>query len=98
MLEHWIDSDLYARQGKAANNFKATLPPPQSDLAQQILKDPYIFDFLTLHADALERDLEDGLTGHITGQLPTVQQIEAELSSTRPKNPPQPSRKKGCKA
>ena len=66
MLEHWIDSDLYARQGKAANNFKATLPLPQSDLAQQILKDPYNFDFLTLHTDALERDLEDGLTGHIT--------------------------------
>lgn len=66
MLEHWIDSDLYARQGKAANNFQATLPPPQSELAQQILKDPYNFDFLTLHADAIERELEDGLIGHIT--------------------------------
>lgn len=66
MLEHWIDSDLYARQGQAANNFKATLPPEQSDLAQQILKDPYNFDFLTLHADAVERELEDGLMGHVT--------------------------------
>ncbi len=66
MLEHWIDSDLYARQGKAITNFSTALPPAQSDLAQQIIKDPYNFDFLTLHADAAERDLEDGLLEHIT--------------------------------
>lgn len=66
MLEHWIESDLYARHGKAVTNFKAALPPPQSDLAQQVLKDPYNFDFLTLHAEAMERELEEGLTEHIT--------------------------------
>ncbi|MCE9554598.1 MAG: PDDEXK nuclease domain-containing protein [Planctomycetes bacterium] len=66
MLEHWIESDLYARQGKAVTNFSATMPPAQSDLAQQIVKDPYSFDFLTLHAEAMERELEEGLLDHIT--------------------------------
>ena len=47
-----IESDLFGRQGKAISNFAQTLPPPQSDLAQQSLKDPYLFDFLTLHDDA----------------------------------------------
>jgi predicted nuclease of restriction endonuclease-like (RecB) superfamily len=40
-----IESGLYGRQGKALTNFQATLPPPQSDLAQQLIKDPYNFDF-----------------------------------------------------
>lgn len=40
MLEHWIESNLYARQGKAVTNFKNALPPPQSDLANQIVRDP----------------------------------------------------------
>ncbi len=56
-----IESGLYQRQGKAITNFVATLPSPQSDLAQESLKDPYLFDFLTLHEDAVERDLEHGL-------------------------------------
>ena len=60
-----IDSDLHERQGAAPTNFDRTLPPPQSDLARQAVKDPYCFDFLTLHQDALERELELGLVGHI---------------------------------
>jgi len=56
---------LYARQGKALTNFDRTLPPPQSDLAQQALKDPYVFDFLTLGDDARERELEAGLPTHV---------------------------------
>lgn len=60
-----IESGLYARQGKASTNFSATLPNPQSELAQQSLKDPYLFDFLTLHDDAIERDLEQGLVNHV---------------------------------
>ena len=60
-----IENGLYGRQGKATTNFSATLPNPQSDLAQQSLKDPYLFDFLTLHDDAVERDLERGLVDHI---------------------------------
>jgi predicted nuclease of restriction endonuclease-like (RecB) superfamily len=65
MLVHWIESDLYSRQGKAITNFHATLPPPQSDLAAQIVKDPYSFEFLTLRTDAEERELEHGLLDHI---------------------------------
>jgi len=60
-----IESDLYGRQGKAISNFAGTLPAPQSDLAQQSLKDPYVFDFLTLHEEAVERELETGLVDHI---------------------------------
>ncbi len=60
-----IESDLYGRQGKAITNFPVTLPAPQSDLALQTLKDPYVFDFLTLHDDAIERDLEQGLVNHV---------------------------------
>jgi predicted nuclease of restriction endonuclease-like (RecB) superfamily len=65
LLVHWIESDLYSRQGRAITNFDRTLPPPQSDLAKQLLKDPYNFDFLTLAADAAERDLEKGLLDHV---------------------------------
>lgn len=60
-----IESDLYGRQGKAISNFAKRLPAPQSDLAQQSLKDPYLFDFLTLREEGVERDLEEGLIGHI---------------------------------
>lgn len=65
VLVHQIESDLFKRQGKAVTNFQATLPPPQSDLAQQVLKDPYNFDFLTLDPDARERELEQGLLAHL---------------------------------
>ena len=60
-----IESGLYRRQGKALTNFQAALPTPQSDLAQQIIKDPYNFDFLTLATEARERDLEQGLLAHL---------------------------------
>lgn len=65
VLVHQIESQLYQRQGKALTNFAQTLPAPQSELAQQLLKDPYTFDFLTLGAAALERDLERGLLAHL---------------------------------
>jgi predicted nuclease of restriction endonuclease-like (RecB) superfamily len=60
-----IEQRAHLRAGKAVTNFAATLPPPQSDLAQQTLKDPYLFDFLTLDAAARERELEQGLADHI---------------------------------
>jgi predicted nuclease of restriction endonuclease-like (RecB) superfamily len=60
-----IESGLYRRQGKAITNFQATLPTPQSDLAQQLIKDPYNFDFLTLTQEAQERDLERQLLIHL---------------------------------
>lgn len=65
VLVHQIDSDLFARQGSALTNFARTLPAEQSELAQQILKDPYTFDFLSLGPEMLERDLEHGLIEHL---------------------------------
>lgn len=61
-----IESKLYERQGKAITNFKNTLPSPQSDMAEQALKDPYLFDFVTLASGAHERNIEDQLVVHIT--------------------------------
>lgn len=66
VLVHQIESRLLERQGNAATNFAQTLPSPQSELAQQTLKDPYIFDFLSIGADAHERDIEQALTQHIS--------------------------------
>jgi predicted nuclease of restriction endonuclease-like (RecB) superfamily len=65
VLVHQIESGLYQRQGKALTNFEVTLPAPQSELAQQALKDPYNFDFLTLAEDAREKELEAGLLEHL---------------------------------
>lgn len=61
-----IKSDLYRRQGKAVTNFKNTLPDPQSDLATQTIKDPYVFDFMTLSKPFKEKDIENQLISHIT--------------------------------
>jgi predicted nuclease of restriction endonuclease-like (RecB) superfamily len=60
-----IESRLHERQGQALTNFTRTLPKPTSDLAQQTLKDPYVFDFLTLGKAARERQLEQGLMDHV---------------------------------
>jgi len=61
-----LKSNLYARAGKAVTNFSRTLPLPQSDLAQQTLKDPYTFDFMAMTAPFNELDVERQLTQHIT--------------------------------
>lgn len=61
-----LKSNLYARAGKAVTNFSWTLPLPQSDLAQQTLKDPYTFDFMAITAPYNEMDVERQLTQHIT--------------------------------
>lgn len=60
-----IESGLYQRMGSAVTNFDRALPSPQSDLAQQLLKDPYNFGFLSLSQAAQERDLERALITHI---------------------------------
>jgi len=66
MLVMQIETRLHERQGNAITNFPDRLPPPQSDLARDTLKDPYIFDFLGLTEDAKERDIEHALTQHVT--------------------------------
>lgn len=60
-----IKSNLYQRQGSAITNFSNTLPEPFSDLAQQTLKDPYVFDFLQLSESYKEKDIENQLVNHI---------------------------------
>jgi predicted nuclease of restriction endonuclease-like (RecB) superfamily len=65
VLVHQIESGLLRRQGKASTNFTRTLPAPQSDLAQQEVKDPYNFEFLTLAEQAHERNLERALIFHL---------------------------------
>lgn len=65
VLVQQVESNLYQRQGDAVTNFDRILPQPQSDLAQQIIKDPYNFSFVTVGDDPLERDLEQNLIDHI---------------------------------
>jgi len=60
-----IKSQAHTRQGAAVTNFAARLPPPHSDMAQQALKDPYVFNFLTLEAPFRERELEGHLLVHL---------------------------------
>lgn len=66
VLLNFLNTDLYERSGKAISNFGQTLPTLQSDLAQQVTKDPYVFNFLTLTEDYNERELEDALVANVT--------------------------------
>ena len=65
ILELQIDGQAHERQGKALTNFKATLPPDDSDMAGQIFKDPYLFDFLGTADPRREREVEQALVDHI---------------------------------
>ena len=72
VLEYQIETDLYNRQGKAVTNFNLTLPTPQSDLANEIMKSPYNFAFIRLSEKAREADLEKALVQHISQFLPEL--------------------------
>ena len=65
VLLNFLDTDLYERQGKAITNFNLTLPAMQSDLAQEITKDPYKLDFITLTQSYNEKELKDALMDNI---------------------------------
>ena len=65
VLIHQMDLKLFDRQGKSITNFSRTLPSPTSDLAKETLKDPYLFDFLSLSEEVREREIEDALITHI---------------------------------
>lgn len=69
VMVHQIESGLIRRQGHAITNFQATLPSPQSDMARETMKDPYLFDFLSIGEEAHERELEHELVRHITNFL-----------------------------
>lgn len=60
-----IEGRLHERQGKALTNFPATLPPADSDMAAQVFKDPYLFDFLGTADPRREREVEQALVDHI---------------------------------
>jgi predicted nuclease of restriction endonuclease-like (RecB) superfamily len=68
VLVHQIESNLHERQAlpEKTTNFKNTLPAAQSDLAQEMIKDPYKFDFLSLDEEVKELELEKALTTHMT--------------------------------
>lgn len=66
VLVHQIESDLMSRQGRAITNFDNTLPSPNSELAQETFKSPYIFDFLNLSERSRERDIENALVEQVT--------------------------------
>lgn len=74
VLQNFLDTDLYERQGKAVTNFALTLPEPQSDLAQEMTRDPYNFDFLTIRACYDEKELKVAL-------MDNVQRLLMELGS-----------------
>ena len=71
VLVHQIESNLYARQATAdkISNFENRLPAPQSELATQMMKDPYIFDFIPFKVDMLERDIENAMVAEVTKLL-----------------------------
>ena len=65
VLMHFMDTSLYERQGKAVSNFAVALPEPDSDLAQEVTKDPYCFDFIALTPKYREKELKDAMMAHI---------------------------------
>lgn len=69
VLLNFLDTKLFDRQGKAVTNFELTLPSARSDLAQELTKDPYNFDFITLTQNYNEKELKDALMDNITAFL-----------------------------
>ena len=65
VLLNFLDTNLYERQGKAINNFQESLPNVQSDLAKEITKDPYNFDFISIREGYNEKELKDALMDSI---------------------------------
>ena len=69
VMWHHISTTLHQRSGNAVTNFEQRLPSPDSELAQQTLRDPYLFDFLGVSEEALERDIESAMVRHVTKLL-----------------------------
>ena len=83
ILAVMIKSNAHGRQGAAVTNFDMRLPEPHAQLAKDTLKDPYIFDFLTLDKPIgiSEYELTRALPDNLKSVLPTIEEIEAELSA-----------------
>ena len=69
VLSNFLDTNLYEREGRAPNNFELTLPKENSDLAREIVKDPYSFDFLAMTDGFKERELKNALVKNIRSFL-----------------------------
>lgn len=90
VLVHHIDGQFHTRAGRAITNFARTLPPPDSDLAQQATRDPYLFDFVGSADVRREHDLEGALTDHVEKFLLELgqgfafvgRQVHLEISDT----------------
>ena len=65
VLNNFLDTNLFEREGKAINNFEIKLPKLESDLAKQVVKDPYNFDFLTIRKDYDEKELKEKIVENI---------------------------------
>jgi hypothetical protein len=65
VLLNFLDTKLHERQGKAVSNFSVALPEADSDLAQEVTKDPYCFDFIALTPKYREKELKDAMMAHI---------------------------------
>lgn len=80
-LTAMIKGRAHDRQGQAISNFASRLPAPQSELARQLLKDPYLFDFLTLEEPFHERELETGLVRHnVSGNPVAIEKACDEIA------------------
>jgi predicted nuclease of restriction endonuclease-like (RecB) superfamily len=86
VLVQQLETRLYQRQGRALTNFDRTLPAPQSDLAQQMVKDPYHFDFLGIGKEMRERDLEKALTTQLRDMILELGKGFAFVGSQYPLN------------
>ncbi len=81
VLLNFLDTNLFERQGQAITIFKYTLPKDTGDLAQEITKDPYNFDFITICRGYNEKELKDALMPKdFKGTLPTIEELEQGLS------------------
>lgn len=69
VLVHQIETSLHTRKGKALTNFARTLPASQSDLAHELIRDSYSFDFLSLGPKMSERELELSLLEHLSALI-----------------------------
>ncbi len=79
MLVHQVDTRLAERVGSAPSNFTAALPAPDSELAQQLVRDPYVFDHLALSKRAAERELEQALMDRLQAGKGGVGQCHRRL-------------------
>ncbi len=84
VLELQIDSRAHERHGKAITNFKAALPPADSDMAGQVFKDPYLFDFLGTADPRREREVEQALVDHIQNKPIGIAEWETKIVEKLP--------------